>query len=187
MPLRSFKEPHSAVATVASDQLDAASFGSRSFGLARLEKDVDAAKQTSNIYSSHRKEIVRIHGWLHTSGFALARPRISSKISPRLGGFHHHDPQKGVYIFDFFNPYPILPFFLSIREIIDFSRCRQENKQSLKFFFCVELTYLRQPRREPISEEALRLNWFEPYPLCFFILAPLALCSTVVSPMTFLL
>ena len=89
-------------------KIDAASFGSRSFGLARLEKDVDAAKYTSNIYSSHRKEIVRIHGWLHTSGFSSspAEARISSKISPRLGGFHHYDHQKGVYIFDF------LPLFL---------------------------------------------------------------------------
>ena len=108
MPLRSFKEPHSVVATVASDQLDAASFGSRSFGLARLEKDVDAAKYTSNVYSSHRKEIVRIHSWLHTSGFSSspAEARISSKISRRLGGFHHHDPQKGVYIFDFLRQAP---------------------------------------------------------------------------------
>jgi len=30
-----------------------------------------------------------------------------------------------------------------IREIIDFSRCRQENKQSLQFFFCVKLTYFK--------------------------------------------
>ena len=111
MPLRSFKEPHSVVATVASDQLDAASFGSRSFGLARLEKDVDAAKYTSNVYSSHRKEIVRMHSWLHTSGFSSspAEARISSKISRRLGGFHHYDPQKGVYIFDFL---PI--FFIAV-------------------------------------------------------------------------
>ena len=103
MPLRSFEVPHSAVAMVASDQLNAASFGSRSFGLARLKKDVDAAKYTSNVYSSHRKEIVRIHSWLHTSGFSSspAEARISSKISRRLGGFHHYDPQKGVYIFDF--------------------------------------------------------------------------------------
>ena len=100
MPLRSFKEPHSVVATVASDQLDAASFGSRSFGLARLEKDVDAAKYTSNVYSSHRKDIVRIHSWLHTSGFSSspAEARISSKISRRLGGFHHlRPPERGVH------------------------------------------------------------------------------------------
>ena len=62
MPLRSFEVPHSTVAMVASDQLDAASFGSRSFGLARLEKDIDAVKCTSNMHSSHRKEAVRIHG-----------------------------------------------------------------------------------------------------------------------------
>jgi len=36
-----------------------------------------------------------------------------------------------------------------IREIIDFSRCRRENKQSLKFFFALSLR---------ISKEALRWN-----------------------------
>jgi len=38
MPLRSFQVPRSVVATVASDQLDTAPLGSRSFGLARLEE-----------------------------------------------------------------------------------------------------------------------------------------------------
>jgi hypothetical protein len=56
--------------------------------------------------------------------------------------------------------------YLLIREIIDFSRCRRENKQSLKFFFALGLR---------ISQEALRWIWFAPNPLYFFILAPLAL------------
>jgi len=111
MPLRSFEVPHSAVAMVASDQLDAASFGSRSFGLARLERDIDAViKCTSNMHSSHRKEAVRIHGWLHTSGFSSspAQAKNSSKISlvVCLGRFHHYDPQKEIRIFDFY------PYFL---------------------------------------------------------------------------
>jgi len=54
----------------------------------------------------------------------------------------------------------------AIREIIDFSRCRRENKQSLNFFFALGLRIL---------QEALRWIWFAPNPLYFFILVPLAL------------